>query len=219
VTAITSKKVTSKKVTGKKVTGKKVTGIEMIHMVYKVIFVPTGQFYVGKYSTNNMKDGCLGSGLLIKDLQQRYAPSKFKKEILATFKTSVEAYAYEAAIVDRKFLENPNVLNMILGGDGQKTLKYLKFAGKHKAYLKLKAEMKNFEIHKDKEIKKVQIRKDPLRKLKQYLRANNLFDQLEDLENGRMKKKTKNKFINKMIKNAQIKKSKQVFEKEFVFKK
>jgi len=38
---------------------------EMKHFIYRVLCVPTGKYYTGMHSTDNMNDGYKGSGRLV----------------------------------------------------------------------------------------------------------------------------------------------------------
>ena len=55
----------------------------MKHIVYKTTFLPTGQYYIGKHSTNDLNDGYLGSGKIIKTLLSKYDKSLFERTILS----------------------------------------------------------------------------------------------------------------------------------------
>jgi hypothetical protein len=71
-----------------------------IHYVYLTTNIVNGKQYVGAHTTNNIDDGYLGSGNLIRRSIKKYGKESFKKEILQKCETLHEA---------RK-LEEPNII-------------------------------------------------------------------------------------------------------------
>lgn len=88
------------------------------HIVYKTTNTVNNKIYVGLHSTNNLEDGYLGSGLVLKDAITKYGRDKFKREILYVFNSREEAMAMEAAIVDEEFISRKDTYNLHLGGNG-----------------------------------------------------------------------------------------------------
>ncbi len=92
----------------------------MIHFVYKTTNVINGCFYIGVHSTENLYDGYLGSGLLLKRSINKYGKDSFIREILKTFETREEANKYEVEILTEDVLKSNECYNIAPGGQGGK---------------------------------------------------------------------------------------------------
>ena len=89
-----------------------------VYQVYKVTNLLNGKVYIGVHKQTKSKVEYLGSGKLINLSIQKYGRENFKKEILFEFATSEEAYAKEAELVNKDFIESPMTYNIQLGGTG-----------------------------------------------------------------------------------------------------
>ena len=93
--------------------------MERLYYFYKTTNLLNGHYYYGVRShTNPEKDPYLGSGVRLKEAIQKYGRENFKKEIQAYFPSMEKAYEYEAKIVTRNLVLDPNCYNVQLGGDG-----------------------------------------------------------------------------------------------------
>lgn len=90
----------------------------MKHIIYKIINKINGKFYIGKHSTNNLDDGYLGSGILIKKAIIKYGASNFLKEILFVYDNEEDALNKERELVTEKIVKDINCYNLTLGGRG-----------------------------------------------------------------------------------------------------
>jgi hypothetical protein len=90
----------------------------MKHYVYKITNLVNNKIYIGKHSTNNINDGYMGSGKLIKHAIEKYGVDKFKKEIMFEFETEEEALLMESEIVDSVFVSRLDTYNIAEGGRG-----------------------------------------------------------------------------------------------------
>lgn len=88
------------------------------HLVYKITNIINSKIYIGAHSTNNINDGYLGSGKLIKDAIKKYGKENFKKDILYVFNTPEEMFNMEKEIVTETFIKNKGVYNIVIGGFG-----------------------------------------------------------------------------------------------------
>lgn len=56
---------------------------------YYIVYVTTnnlnGKIYVGSHATNNLDDGYLGSGKVLKQAIKKYGRESFSREVIATF--------------------------------------------------------------------------------------------------------------------------------------
>lgn len=86
----------------------------MYYIVYKITNLINGKYYVGQHKTDNLDDGYMGSGKLIKNAIKKYGIEKFKKEILFTFDNENEMLKKEAELV----VIDENSYNLCEGGKG-----------------------------------------------------------------------------------------------------
>lgn len=95
--------------------------------------IENGFIYVGVHKTLNPDkfDGYLGCGVYVNQPStynypktkfqyavKKYGPKKFKRTVLKIFNNPEDAYCLETIIVNKKYLERPNVYNQVLGGHG-----------------------------------------------------------------------------------------------------
>jgi hypothetical protein len=64
----------------------------MKHYTYITTNLVTGKKYIGDHSTDNLNDGYLGSGKIIKESIKKYGRKNFHKEILEFFESKEEAF-------------------------------------------------------------------------------------------------------------------------------
>lgn len=86
----------------------------MHHYVYRIDFPSTGEYYIGKHSTDNLQDGYLGSGA---NLQERYdnrLPYEFS--IINKYTSEDEAYEAEKILIGDLWDTDDKCLNKIPGG-------------------------------------------------------------------------------------------------------
>ena len=74
------------------------------------------KIYIGCHITQNIDDGYMGSGKLIKLAIEKYGIEYFKKEILYDFKNQDDMYDKERELVNEIFLEREDTYNLQLGG-------------------------------------------------------------------------------------------------------
>ena len=88
------------------------------YLVYKTTNLVNGKIYIGKHETDNLDDGYLGSGNLLRRAIKKYGEENFKREILFECSTIEEMNAKEAELVNEEFLKRDDVYNIKLGGNG-----------------------------------------------------------------------------------------------------
>ena len=93
----------------------------MFHIIYKITNILNGKFYYGVHSTENIDDGYMGSGKILKIAISKYGIENFKKEIICFFDERNEALLYEKSIVTEELLKNPLCYNAVLGGGSPPT--------------------------------------------------------------------------------------------------
>ncbi len=77
--------------------------------IYRVHNNMTGDFYVGRHKTRNLRDSYLGSGNKIKALVKQYGRGYFHKEILAIYDNRADMVQAECDLIDTS---NPKSLNI-----------------------------------------------------------------------------------------------------------
>ena len=86
----------------------------MYYTVYKITNKTNQKFYIGKHQTNNLNDGYMGSGKLLKAAYKKYGMENFSKEILHVFETEEEMNAKEKELV----ILHETSYNLCEGGKG-----------------------------------------------------------------------------------------------------
>jgi len=90
----------------------------MHHIVYKTTCLITGRYYIGLHSTNNLSDGYLGSGVLIRRSIKKYGKRQHRFEVLQELPTREEAARREKILVEEVLGKDALLLNIGPGGDG-----------------------------------------------------------------------------------------------------
>lgn len=90
----------------------------MFYTVYKITNSINNRIYVGAHRTENLNDGYLGSGYVIKSAIRLYGKEFFNKELLFVFDNKEDMFAKEREIVNETFVNDPMTYNIKLGGWG-----------------------------------------------------------------------------------------------------
>jgi len=88
------------------------------HIIYKTICLITKRFYVGMHSTDNLEDGYQGSGKRLWLSINKHGKDNHVTETLETLPNRKALAAREKEIVNEKFLEDPQCMNLAIGGEG-----------------------------------------------------------------------------------------------------
>jgi hypothetical protein len=88
------------------------------YIVYKTVNLVTGRVYVGAHATNNLNDGYLGSGVLLKRAVEKYGRDSFERSILFECDNEEEMFAKEREIVNIEFVSSRDTYNAGVGGRG-----------------------------------------------------------------------------------------------------
>ena len=72
------------------------------HVLYKITNTVNGKIYVGVHSTDDVDDGYMGSGKLIRLAIEKYGIDSFTKETLETFSSRRELLEAERALMSEK---------------------------------------------------------------------------------------------------------------------
>ena len=90
----------------------------MKYTIYKITNTIDGKIYIGKHQTNNLDDGYMGSGKILRRAQDKHGLDKFVKEILHVFDTEEEMNAKEKELVTEEFCLREDTYNLCVGGQG-----------------------------------------------------------------------------------------------------
>ena len=99
----------------------------MIYYLYKITNTINGKIYIGVHQTDDINDGYMGSGKLIKRAIEKYGIESFTKDILGKYNTPEEMYGAESLVVDSEFIKRPDTYNLTEGGRGG--FNYLNISG------------------------------------------------------------------------------------------
>ncbi len=86
--------------------------------IYKTTNLLNGKYYIGMHSTNNLKDGYLGSGSYLRRSIRKYGKENFKCEILEYCNSREELIQREEEIVNEGLVKDFFCMNLKLGGIG-----------------------------------------------------------------------------------------------------
>src|SRR5574344_1152863 len=88
------------------------------YLIYQITNLVNNKIYIGKHMTDDLNDGYMGSGSLIKRAENKYGLDKFEKEILFECSSEEEMNKKEAEIVNEEFIARLDTYNITLGGNG-----------------------------------------------------------------------------------------------------
>lgn len=86
------------------------------HFTYQTRNNINGMLYIGRHSTDNINDGYIGSGKLLRRAISKYGKDNFSIEILCFFDSLQDLIEEEKFIVDDSWCKNPKSYNIVLGG-------------------------------------------------------------------------------------------------------
>lgn len=89
----------------------------MYYTVYKITNLINEKEYIGYHQTNNLNDGYMGSGKLIKLAIEKYGIENFKKEYIDIFDNRKDAEDLEAILVNEEYSLRKDTYNISLGGN------------------------------------------------------------------------------------------------------
>jgi group I intron endonuclease len=84
----------------------------MRHFVYLTTNLINGKKYIGDHSTNNLNDGYLGSGLILREAFRKYGKQNFSRKILEFFDTREQAHCQEEKYIKIYDTISPNGYNL-----------------------------------------------------------------------------------------------------------
>lgn len=89
----------------------------MYYTIYKITNIINNKEYIGYHQTNDLDDGYMGSGKLIKRAIEKYGIENFSKEYIDIFNNREDAEALEALLVNEDYTLREDTYNICLGGN------------------------------------------------------------------------------------------------------
>lgn len=96
----------------------------MLFIVYKTTNLLNNRYYIGMHRTENIDDGYLGSGKILKRAIKKYGKENFKREVLFIFDNENDMILKEAELVNEEFCKSDDNYNVATGGSGGDTLTF-----------------------------------------------------------------------------------------------
>ena len=87
------------------------------HYLYKTTNLVNGRYYFGMHSTNDLNDGYVGSGTLLRRAILKYGVENFEKEIIAFCSSRDELAEQEHELIE-SYLGKQDCMNLKPGGRG-----------------------------------------------------------------------------------------------------
>ena len=88
------------------------------YIIYKTTNLVNGKIYIGKHVTDNIDDGYLGSGSILRRAISKYGVENFQRQVLHVFDTEEEMNAKERELVTEDFVLQESNYNLNVGGTG-----------------------------------------------------------------------------------------------------
>lgn len=90
----------------------------MHFIIYETTNKINNKKYRGAHVTENLNDGYLGSGRLLKRALAKYGFENFERKILCECDSVESMFAQEAILVNADWVKDPSTYNLKIGGEG-----------------------------------------------------------------------------------------------------
>lgn len=84
--------------------------------IYKITNLLNGKMYIGQHKTDNLDDGYMGSGKVIKQAVKKYGVENFRKEWIMFCEDAEELNYWEQVFVDETWVMRSDTYNLQTGG-------------------------------------------------------------------------------------------------------
>ena len=93
--------------------------MKQFNYIYKITNITNGKIYIGKHSTDDLNDGYMGSGKIIKQAIKKYGIENFTKEYLVFCDKEDKLNWFEIFYIKKYGSTNSDIgYNISYGGDG-----------------------------------------------------------------------------------------------------
>lgn len=90
----------------------------MYFTIYKTTNLINGKYYIGMHKTDDLDDGYLGSGYLLRRAIKKHGKEKFQKEILFVFDNKEDMISKEVELITEEDRKSKLCYNIAQGGSG-----------------------------------------------------------------------------------------------------
>lgn len=118
----------------------------MYYGIYKITNRVNGKMYIGQHTTDDLDDGYMGSGAIMKKALKKYGREAFAKEWLEFAENAEDLNCLERMYVDEEWLARPDTYNLVLGGKATAGFKHT-YETKRKLSIWAKERLKDKENH------------------------------------------------------------------------
>ena len=84
--------------------------------LYKITNLVNGKMYIGQHTTEDLNDGYMGSGIVIKQAIKKYGVGNFRKEWIGFYEDAEELDYMERVFVDETWVSSSDTYNLCIGG-------------------------------------------------------------------------------------------------------
>ena len=85
--------------------------------IYKITNLLNGKMYIGQHKTDNLDDGYMGSGTVLKRAIKKYGVENFRKEWIMFCEDAEDLNYWEAVFVDETWVMRSDTYNLKTGGE------------------------------------------------------------------------------------------------------
>ena len=99
--------------------------------IYKITNLLNGKMYIGQHTTNNLDDGYMGSGIVIRHALKKNGNENFRKEWLMFCEDEEELNYMERVYVDQTWIDRADTYNLAIGGNSARGENHPMFGRQH----------------------------------------------------------------------------------------
>lgn len=93
---------------------------KLYYFLYKTTNLINNKYYYSVYSTDNINDGYLGSGTVLRHAFEKYGKENFHREIIKFFDNADDMFQAERETITESMVNDPNCYNIKSGGLGNR---------------------------------------------------------------------------------------------------